>query len=423
MVDDSGSGGVMAFRKSLFAAVFASLLTTAGAHSSEALAAGYAVFTQGASALGQGNAVAAHSDSPNAIFYNPALINKLDGTRLELGSTVIFSRHRFESAQPGGSQSSNDSTFFPSTVYLTHKFNETLSAGVGVFSPFGLGTEWGNDWDGRFLATKSTLQTFDFNPVLSYRVTPSLAVAAGLDVILLDATLERRLPPAALGTLAEVGAKFKGSGTGVGFNLAVAYELTKTISFGASYRSQVAVDITGDSSTSPGGTPLDSHGRTGVWLPQQLTAGIAYQVTDPLIVELGIRWEGWSSFKELQLTLDNNTPIPATARNWHDTVGLNLGGKYRLNDQVALLAGYIYGNSAVPDGTFDPSIPDADTHIFCLGTQLQYRRFEVALSYAYQLYLERTKNNSVDPALPPHYADGNYKSDAHLVALAVSYKF
>ena len=415
----------MNYRKSLVAGLLAPLIGLGCVAATNVQAAGYAVFTQGASALGQGNAVTAHSDNPSTIFYNPALMNKLDGTQFQAGTTLLSVKREFESSQ-GGNSASGDNSFFPSTFYATHKFNDSLSAGLGVFNPFGLGTEWNDNWDGRYQATKSNLKTFNINPVVSYRIIPTLAVAAGLDVILLDAKLERKIPSALFGFAGpDVGQKFKGDGTGVGFNVAVAYDVTKDISFGASYRSEVKVDVKGDASTSLGVTPLDSKGKTSLKLPQQLTAGLAYQVSAPLIIEAGIRWEGWSAFKELQLTLDNGTPLAPTPRNWHDTYGFNLGGKYRLNDTVALSAGYVYGNSAAPDSTFDPSIPDADTHVFCLGTDLNYQRFNVALAYAYQVFEDRTKNNSIGaiPGIPTSTANGTYKSDAHLLALSLGYKF
>ena len=418
----------MNYRKGMLAALLAPMITLGSGAASSVHAAGYGVFTQGAAALGQGNAVTAHTQSPSTIFYNPALMNGLDGTQVEIGSTALIVSRQFDSNTPGNS-TSNDSVFFPSTFYATHKFNDSLSAGLGVFNPFGLGTEWNGDWEGRYLATKSDLTTFDINPVLSYRITPALAVAVGLDVILVDATLERKVPSAALlipGPPFDINQKFKGDGTGVGFNVGVAYDLTKKISLGASYRSSVHVDIKGDSSTSLTGTPLDSSGKTSIRLPPQVTAGVAYQVAAPLTVEAGLRWEGWSAFKELQLTLDNNVPLAATPRNWHDTWGLNVGGRYRLNDTFGLSAGYVYGNTSVPDSTFDPSIPDAATHVFCVGTDVNYQRFKVALTYAYQLYEDRTKNNDLSGGLPsPPFstANGEYLTDAHLVAVSLGYKF
>jgi long-chain fatty acid transport protein len=413
----------MNYKKSLLAALLAPLISLGSGALSSVHAAGFGVFTQGASSLGQGNAVTAHSQSPSTIFYNPALINRLDGTQVEFGTTLISASHEFESKLPGGS-TSNDSSFFPSTFYATHKFNDSLSAGLGVFNPFGLGTEWSGDWEGRYISTKSELTTFNVNPVLSYQVIPSLAIAAGVDVIFLDASLEKKIPSVALGIVPnfDIGTKFQGDGTGVGFNVGIAYDPCKTITLGASYRSEVKVHVTGDATFSPEIAPaglVKTGGKTDITLPQQVTAAVAYNGIDALTVEAGLRWEGWSSFDKLAITVDNPALNSETPRNWKDSWGFNLGGKYRLNDTVALLAGYVYGNSSVPDSTFDPSIPDAATHVFCVGTDVSYQQFKIALAYGYQLYEDRTRSNSVNSPL----ADGEYKSDAHLLALSVGYKF
>jgi long-chain fatty acid transport protein len=88
-------------------------------------------------------AVVAHTDSPSTIFFNPAQMNKLDGTQLELGTTFLIARREFNSATSGNTSETKDDVFFPSTFYITHKFNEKVSAGLGVFNPFGLGTDWG----------------------------------------------------------------------------------------------------------------------------------------------------------------------------------------------------------------------------------------------------------------------------------------
>ena len=427
----------MNYRKGLLTALLAPVISFGGAVAT-VHASGYAVFTHGASALGQGNAVTAHATDPSTIFYNPALMNKLDGTQFQVGTTAIFSSREYESSLPGGSPASNDSTHFPSTFYATHKLNDKVSMGLGVFNPFGLGTEWDGTWDGRYLATKSELTTFNINPNVSYRVLPRLTVAAGIDFILLDATLERKVINSAVlgipGQPFDFNGKFEGDGTGVGFNLGLAYDINKDITFGVSYRSQVVVDINGDSSTSPAipqqavdafpALALANPGETSVTLPPQVTAGIAYQVSDPLKIEAGVRWEGWSTFKELTISLDNGNSV-TTPRNWKDSWGGNVGGRYQVDETVALLAGYVYGDTSVPDNTFDPTIPDAKTHVFCAGTDLNFHPFTVAASYGYQLYENRTKSNGIDSPVPTatSSANGKYKTDAHLVALSLGYKF
>lgn len=424
----------MNYRKVALAALLTPLVVVGSGAATKAHAAGYAVFTHGASALGQGNAVTAHSDNPSAIFYNPALISKLEGTQLQVGTTAIFSSREFTSSATGENTQS-DATFFPSTFYATHKFNDSISAGLGVFNPFGLATDWSETWEGRYIATKSELTTFNINPVISYRILPSLSVAAGLDILLVDATLERMVSTTFIGPPLPPGldlrSKFKGDGEGVGWNAAVAYDITNDLTFGASYRSEVQVDISGDATFDHDVIPaflLDTKGESDLTLPQQFTAGLAYRGIDALTLEAGVRWEGWSEFESLVVTLDNGQVIE-TPRDWKNTWGLNVGGKYQVTDNVALLAGYVWGESAVPDDTFDPSIPDSDTHVFCLGTDIKSGPLNVAVSYAYQLYENRTKSNAINgvdngaAGLPLPTANGKYENYAHLVALSLGYQF
>jgi long-chain fatty acid transport protein len=393
----------------------------------QAYGSGFAVYTQGASALGQGNAVIAHGDDPTAIFYNPALINKLAGTQVSLGTTLMFPSREFTSDSTGTTAETRDTLFYPSTFYLTHRFNETVSAGLGIFSPFGLATDWGGDWEGRYITTKSRLQTFTINPVASVRLTPAVTVAAGIDVLVLNATLEKKLRSTALGIPGpafDIGQKFEGDGVGVGYNVGVLFELPYDIALGASYRSGTRVRVEGDSSAS--GAPaaiaplLNSPGNTLLYLPRQVNAGIAYKGLPSLVVEAGLRWEGWSSFDRLGISLDNGQS-QVTPRNWQDVFGFNVGATYRLNERVALLGGYLFGNSPVPDSTFDPSIPDADTHVFSVGADVSLDRFRLSGSYAYQLLEERVKKNNIP--VPPGQANGTYDSDIHMIALNLVYRF
>ena len=390
-----------------------------------AYGSGYAVFTQGASALGQGNAVTAHIDDPSAVFFNPALMSSLPGTQVMLGTTLIAVDRNF-SALPGGNDAETKDTInYPSTFYITHKFNEKISAGLGVFSPFGLAHEWGTEWDGRYITTKTKLQTFDINPAVSWQIIPGVALAVGVDVMFLDATLEKniQLPSG----FPDAASKFKGDGTGVGYNAGLLVDLGKDASFGIAYRSEIKVTAKGDATFSNVPPPLqavptlkNSGGEADITLPQQITAGLAYKGIDRLVLEVGMRWEGWSSFDELKIEFDNGNPSSVSPRAWKDVYGFNAGASYRLNDTFSLLGGYLYGNTPVPDSTFDPTIPDADTHLFSIGTDVDYKKFKVSLAYAYQLLENRNKSNAIGDPAP---ANGKYETDAHLLALGLTYKF
>ncbi len=423
--------GIMFFISSFF--VFC---TISNAHGS-----GFAIYTQGASSLGQGAATIAHTEDPSAIFLNPALINKLGGTQIELGTTLIFPSRKFKSDFSGETFKTEPDVFYPSTLFITHKFNDTISAGLGIFNPFGLATKWPDDWEGRYIATNSEMRTFNINPVVSYQIAPHVAFAAGLDVLLLDATLEKKinlpvlaatfgLPP----VLLDGGQKLEGDGNGIGYNLGILIEPHKDISIGASYRSEIKVDIKGDVTHKDIPLLLESSlpntsANVDITLPAQAHLGVYYKGFDPLTFEVALRWEGWSSYDQLKINLDkpvlgNTTSV--MPKDWEDTYTVNIGAKYQLNDSVALLAGYLYGGNPIPDNTFEPTIPDANTHLFCIGTDIKYKELRVDLAYGYQKLQSRNKNNSVtDPisGLSAFSANGEYKSNIHMVGISLTYKF
>lgn len=395
---------------------------------------GFAIFTQGATALGQADSVIAHSDSPSAIFFNPALINKLEGTQAEIGTTLIYPIRKFDSDATGREFETDSQVFFPSTLYFTHKYNEKLSIGLGVFNNFGLATKWDDDWEGRYIATNSELTIFTINPAVSVKLTDNISVAAGLDFLTLDATLEKKLN---LG-VADANQKFKGDGNGVGYNLGIIVDLSKDIAMGASYRSEIKVDIDGSvSHRLPAGleflSPFFPHtsAETDLTLPAQFHLGIAYKGISNLTLETGLRYEGWASYEKLKFDLDQpvaGTTTSVTEKKWKDTYTFNIGADYRLNDTVSILAGYLYSGNPVPDETFEPAIPDSDTHLFTIGTEIRRKALTFGLSYGYQLLEGRKKNNAIDDnpldgINPLTSANGKYNSDLHLVGISLTYKF
>ncbi len=400
---------------------------------------GFAIYTQGASALGQANSVIAHTDSPSSVFFNPALINKLEGTHIELGTTLIFPSREFESDITGETDETKDGIFYPSTVYITHKFNEKIGAGLGIFTPFGLATTWDDDWEGRYITTKSDMKTFNINPAVSYQILPNVSFAAGVDVLFLDTTLEKKINLSGFG-LPDANQEFEGDGNGIGYNFGIVYDINKDISIGASYRSEIRVDIDGNADFDlPSDTPSplralfpDTDGKSDITFPQQAHVGVCYKGFDNLTLETALRWEGWSSFDELKVDLDH--PIAGSnesisEKDWQDTYSANFGAKYQLKDWIALLGGYLYGGNPVPDKTFDPIVPDATTHLFTFGTSLKVKNFKIDLAYGYQLLEGRSKDNSVDDNASDGLvnaatsAKGKYETDLHLVGISVTYNF
>ena len=98
-----------------------------------ALASGFNIYEQGAKASGQAVAWIARADSPDASYYNPAAITKLEGTQVSFGISLVFvgeSTLRIE--DPGfpyiyepGNYDMEDNTGLPPHLHITHKFEGT----------------------------------------------------------------------------------------------------------------------------------------------------------------------------------------------------------------------------------------------------------------------------------------------------------
>ncbi len=88
-------------------------------------------------------------------------------------------------------------------------------------------------------------------------------------------------------------------------------------------------------------------------------------------------------------------------------------------------AGYIYDLTPVPDSTFDPQVPDANRHIFTVGSDFKIRRFTLGFAYNYILSESRTKNSAIGfNGVPvPLQANGRYNSDVHSVGLSWAFQF
>ena len=399
------------------------------------VASGFAVFVQGASALGEGLASTAHGNNPQVVFFNPALLGQLDGTQIEGGVTLLAPSNDFHSEFDNSSDKTDDAVFYPATFYLTHKYSDKLSLGFGIFSPFGLGTKWDDDWEGRYIVTEAEMQSLNFNPVVAYQVTPTISLAAGLDVLYVDTTLENRLNFSTLG-FPDGHQELSGDGTGYGFNLALYTPLTDDLSFGLTYRSEINVDLKGKVKfrlPSPSLNPSfpQSSIEASVDFPAQLHAAFAYSGFDRSVVEIGLRWEGWSSYDELRV--DSSQPIngmttSSRPTDWNDTLTLTLGGRYELNAKTRLLAGFVRGQDPIPGKTFEPSVTDSPNYAITLGSEHSLGRHNLAFAYAYQKWFDRTKDNDIGAqfsggTVPDARANGEYQSHTHFFAISFTYVF
>ncbi|OQX15100.1 MAG: hypothetical protein BWK76_13640 [Desulfobulbaceae bacterium A2] len=394
-----------------------------------AAGAGFAILQQGTGPMGQGNAFVAQADDPSAIFFNPAGITQLEGTQGYLGTTLIAPRNSYDGLD-GSSDDTVAKLYAVPQLYLTHKLNPAVSLGFGIFSPFGLGTAWDDNWAGRYLTTSSSLSTVTANPNVAVRLG-KFSVAAGVDILRADLELKKNLlTPYGDGTQ-----ELSDTTWGYGYNLGLLYDATDTVKLGLSYRSKIDLDF--DSAEAKFAVPSaltryfpTTSGHGELVLPPSLTAGASYSPRRDLTLECDVTWTGWSSYDELALYFDSPVGPRATTssvqpKNWEDVLAYRLGLRYRLNAANTLRLGVIFDENPVPDATLGPDLPDADRLIYTVGYDyLLNERMTLGIAYNYIDGKTRSKANDVTPDLPVAYrALGSYEQSTHSLGLSLKYSF
>ena len=261
---------------------------------SQASAAGFQLFEQSGSGLGNAYAGgAAAAEDASTVFFNPAGMSNLPGNNVvgafhaiapsadysDTGSTTVLG-----TAVSGATQNDAGVTaIVPNLYFTTDTLGHGLTIGAGIDTPFGLKTQYDGNWVGRYQALKSHLQTIDLKGSFAYKVNERLSVGGGLDFVRASAELTNALDFGAIcfanvaaatcsaGTLVPGNSRFdgrarvEGDDWGVGYNLGVLFEPWKDTRIGAVFHSKVDLKLEGyaltiSSRPTPGPRPRRSSG-------------------------------------------------------------------------------------------------------------------------------------------------------------------
>jgi long-chain fatty acid transport protein len=400
--------------------------------SSEGLAAGFRLPDQDSAALGMAGAFAGQADDAAAVWYNPAGMTRLDGTRMSGGVIGIYPTltHENNTVNPGTTDVAQRDIHLPVHLYATHRVNDSFAVGIGINNPFGLSTDWNPESSTRYVATFSKVVTTEINPNVAYKLNDDLSVAFGIAYVKLRATLEKTvnviLPGPVL--LGDHNFRLSGDGDGWGLNAAALYKAAPNVQVGLSYRSRIKIDVDGDAELTGGPAATSATGHTSITLPDLVQLGISYKASDKLTVNADLDYTLWSTFDRIAVTSNNPLFNATDEKQWHDVWCLRIGGQYKLSDQWKLRAGYVYDKSPVGEAYFDTRTPDADRQGITLGTGYATGNMTVDLAYMYLRFNKRTISNSLadddpNPFTPDNSLNGTYKSQAQLAGITIGYKF
>lgn len=389
-------------------------------------ASGFYLYNQDIKAQAQASAFTAQADNPSAVYYNPAGMSQLDGTQVSANGRFVRLETEYESTLGATEDMQAEWAVVPAAYITSDLATEKWTFGLGLFAPFGLSTSWSDTGLFKYIATDTAFNMVDINPSVAYQLLPELSVGLGVDyynVYSYTSELKQNL------LIADADVELDVDGDGWGFNLGALWKPHEQHSFGLTYRSRVDIEFSGDFTVDNIpiilGLPasISSNVTADLTLPSIVSGGYAFRPTDKLKLEADIYWVEWSTLDKVEIINDDTgILLSSTDKNWEDTWVFAIGGEYYLKEDLALRAGYFFAENAIPEGTFDPVVPDNDLHAFSVGLGYTIDRFTIDIAYTLGIYEERDIDNNIGAAVGAT-VDGNYDSLIHIIGVGVGYRF
>ena len=382
------------------------------AMASSTYAAGFMLTEQSASSLGRAYAGAGVDGTDiSGVFYNPATMTLHPGTQIQAGFVAIGLELDYK-GNDGTTENGRANTQPIPFGYISHQATDNVWVGLAMTVPFGMGTEYDDNWSLAKRGISAQVLTFDFNPNVAWKLSEKVSLGAGMSVQYASADLKMRdlagqqdMPPTVDG---EVDA----DSWAWGFNVGMMWTPVDNLRFGLSYRSKVNHHAKGDFTVNNlrrGNTAITGDYLKGVltqnsttlgafWgkhdaavslsTPAWLMATAAWDVNDLLSLYATFRWTDWSSFKDLDINysvVGQRTKTKNVHNAWKDTYLVSLGADMRFYDWWTMRAGIGYETSAVDEARYRTAIiPDADRLWLALGSSFKVAKdFQLDVSAAW----------------------------------------
>lgn len=377
-----------------FRAVCFALLLVCGC-TSLARGEGFSLNEWSARGVALANGLVGRADDVSALAYNAAGITQLPGTHIMGGLAFISPSGSVEGYTAAGSHttSAKPNTWLAPHAFISHQLNDTVWLGLGVFSRFGLGNTYSEDWFGRYNMYDVGVQTLSFVPTIALKLNDMLSVSAGLDIMHGSMYLGSKIPTVTTSMQSfDNDMQLEGTGWGVGAHVGLHMRFNDQWSVGLSYKSQVTLHLNGDVEFGWQGNNLarqtmhlpearDCSAEATLQLPDSLALGIAYKPLDNLSFEVGATWTRWSTYNALNIYMEDYGAI--NNKEWRDGWNFNASVEYKPLDWWALRAGFFYETPVVNEDYADFIVPTNGRKTLTLGTGFQWNSWTLDLAYAH----------------------------------------
>ena len=336
---------------------------------SQVNAAGFQINEHSASGLGRAFAgEAAIGDDAASLARNPALMATFDRAQLSVVGTYVAPDVNITGYDGDGGFFGDNSTaaensannVAPAAVvpamYYVQPINDQWAFGLAMYSNFGTGTEYADDYINNTAAGSTHIVTATFNPNISYRINEQFSIGAGVSAIYSTAELKRT--SSLVGTVADM----EGDGINFSWNVGVLYEVNDNNRFGISYKHSSKMELEGEYSDFMTQDPIE--GTMDNTLPAILELSGYHKLTDKFAVSYSWQYTTWSDFGNIVAVDVDGNEVLRKDENFNNSSRYSVGSEYYATENLTLRAGYAFDEQAA-DPTL--SIPDSDRQWYTAG--------------------------------------------------------
>ncbi|NMA44163.1 MAG: transporter [Oligosphaeraceae bacterium] len=391
-------------------------------------------------------------------WYNPASTSTIEKPGMMAGVSGLLLRMDYNSDLGSDSLQKRlrPTGFFYGILPLDHGLNLSLS----INAPYGMITEWDNDWIESTLATYTNLRCIYFTPNLVWKANDELSFAAGFNLVYGTARIARNIPNAE--QLAQLTQEpvpgipayniptnnkiyLSADAIGIGYTLSTFYQPHEDWNVGIAYQSRVRMRFDGDakyrhtgvyeSNYAAFGVPpryvRGGSGDTDIVLPSSLGFGIANKSFEKLTLSFDAVWTEWSTYDRLTINL-NRMPYATSPRSkgytskkkgWDDVWSFRFGVSYDLNENWVLRCGFMHDKSPDNSKYRTPEMPDSDRNMVSLGLGYMKDNWGLDFAYSYLKLRDSKAGRLVADASDNFRNSGKFSGDLHIVSAAVKYMF
>ena len=341
-------------------------------------AQGFGLNEIGSCALARGFATtSAPCDDGSSIYWNPGAIPKKQGLTALAGVAAISLDGSFTQDTTFKTYDMDVSTEWVPHFFANYRTSGSFAYGLGVYVPYGLTSQWSDNFPGRFSALKASLHTIYVQPNISYAISDDWSVGIGPVFghssveLIQSADLSQQKTPAGP-TFGQLGipkrtefarATLKGSTNAFGVNLGVHGRINQQWEVGARFLSQMYFKYDDADATFqqiptglvlaannplglPGNTPVDAvlapqfaasgalapqKVHTQIMHPAQVQFGVGYNGFDSTTISVDYAWVGWKSFKTLPVDFQGGAPDKVLLENYNNTSALRVASSIAMS--------------------------------------------------------------------------------------------